>query len=67
MSTGAGSYGDQAIHACFGRFLGMTTSGHIMEHQAAVAVHRVDQFFHGAQAGDHDRHFVLDANLQIRL
>ncbi|MNI64963.1 hypothetical protein D3C73_1204390 [compost metagenome] len=67
VSTGPGSHGDQSIHAGFGRFFGMTTCRHVMEHQAAVAVHRIDQFFHGAEAGDHDRHFVLYTDLQVRL
>ncbi|MNV02355.1 hypothetical protein D3C71_925890 [compost metagenome] len=59
--------GDQTIHASFGGLLGMAASRHVMEHQASVAVHCVDQFLHCAEAGDHDRHFVLDANLQVSL
>lgn len=67
MPTGAGGHGDQAIHTSFGCLLGMTTGRDVMKHQAAIAVHRVDHFLHGTEAGDHDRHFVFDADSQIRL
>ncbi|MNR32692.1 hypothetical protein D3C85_1503010 [compost metagenome] len=67
MPTGTGGHSDQAIHSGFGGFLGMAPGGDVVEHQAAVAVHRIDQFFDCAEAGDHDRYFVFDANLQIRL
>jgi hypothetical protein len=45
----------------------MAAGGHVMEHQAAVAVHGVDHFLHRAQAGDDDRHAMLDAQGQVGL
>ncbi|MNI83036.1 hypothetical protein D3C76_1639000 [compost metagenome] len=44
----------------------MTTGRHVVKNQAAVAVHCINQLLHRAQAGDHDGHFVLDADLQVR-
>jgi len=38
-----------------------------MEDQAAVAVYRIDQRLHRAEAGDDDRHLVLDADRQVCL
>ena len=67
VAASAGRHGDQAIHAGFGSLLGMTSGGDVMEHQAAVAVYGVYQFLHSAQAGNDDRHFVFDANRQVRL
>lgn len=67
MAASAGCHGDQAIHAGLGSFFSMAAGGHVMEHQAAVAVHRIDHFLHRAQAGDDDGHAVFDADGQIRL
>jgi hypothetical protein len=45
----------------------MAAGGHVMEHQAAVAVHGVDHLLHRAEAGDDDRHAMLDAQGQVGL
>ncbi|MNP35273.1 hypothetical protein D3C76_1285970 [compost metagenome] len=67
MSAGTRSDGDQPVHPRLSGFLRMAASRHIMEYQAAVAVDRIDHFLHGAETGDHDRHFVFDTDVQIRL
>ena len=43
MPAGTRGDGDQAVYTGLGGFFGMAASRHIMEHQAAVAVHRIDQ------------------------
>lgn len=58
---------DQAIDSGFCGFLRVPARGHVMKHQAAVAVYGVHDFLDRSQAGDDDRHFVLDADLQIGL
>ncbi|MCY1426472.1 hypothetical protein D9M71_422930 [compost metagenome] len=67
VATGAGGNCDQAIDAGFRSFLGMTAGGHVVEHQAAVAVHGVHHFLHRAQAGDDDRDALLHADGQVGL
>ena len=51
----------------FGGFARVTHVDDVVEHEPAVALHRADQFLHGAERGDDQRHLVLDGNLEIRL
>ena len=67
MAASPGCHCDQAIHAGLGSFFGMAAGGHVMEHQATVAVHGIDHFLHRAQAGDDDGYAALDADGQVRL
>ncbi len=68
MAAGARRDQDQAVDAGFDRLLGMAQADHVMQHDAAIAVHRVDQLpGRRAQRGDEDRHLVFDADLDVML
>ena len=67
VATGAGSHRDQAIDSGFSRFFRVPAGGYVMEHQATVAVHSIDHFLHGAEAGDDDRHALFHADGQVVL
>ncbi len=67
MPASTGRNGNEPVDTGFSGFLGMASRGHVVKHQTAIAVHRVDQFLHRAEAGDNDRHLMLHADVQIRL
>lgn len=68
MAAGAGRHQDQAVHAGLQGLLGMAQVDHVVQHDAAVAVHRLhDLGRRRAQAGDEDRHLVLDAHAHVVL
>ncbi|MNT66346.1 hypothetical protein D3C72_2044070 [compost metagenome] len=45
----------------------MASGGYVMEHQATIAMHGIDQLLNRPKAGDDDWHFVFDAQCQICL
>ncbi|MNE89882.1 hypothetical protein D3C80_1873400 [compost metagenome] len=67
MATSAGSHGDQAIDACLGGFLRVPARSDVVKHQPAITMHGIDQLFHRAQAGDHDRYLVFYTDSEVRL
>jgi hypothetical protein len=67
MATGAGGHGDQPIDTSLRGFFGMPAGGHVVKHQAAIAVHRIDHFLYRAQAGDDYGYAFLHANGQVCL
>jgi hypothetical protein len=40
---------------------------HVMQHDAAIGMHRGIHLRHGAERGNHDRHLVFDAHHQVVL
>ena len=67
VATSPGGHRDQAIDPGFGGFFGVPASGHVVEHQATVAVYGIHHFLHGAEAGDDDRHALFHADGQVGL
>ena len=67
MAARTGAHQDQAVDAGLQRALGVRHVGHVVEHQAAVAVRRDDHVVRGAQRGDLDRHLVLLAHVDVVL
>ena len=68
MAARAGRDQDQPVHTRFQRLLRMTDVDHVMQHDAAVAVDRVDDLLgRRAQAGDENRHLVFDAHPHVML
>ena len=59
VAAGAGAHRDQPVDAGRRRLLGVAHVDHVVEDEAAVAVHRVDHLLDGAERGDHQRHLVL--------
>ena len=67
MPAGAGGHCDQPVDPGLSGLFRMAAGGHVVEHQAAIAVHRIDHFAHRPQAGDDDGHAVLHAQRKVRL
>ncbi len=68
VTARAGGDENQAVDARVERFLRVPDIDHIVQHDAAVAMHRVDDFpCRRAQAGDENRHLVLDADTHVLL
>ena len=60
MAAGAGADRDDAVDAGLGRLLGVAARDHVVEDEAAVGMHGVDQVAHRAERGDDERHAVCD-------
>ena len=67
MTACARRHGDQAIRAFLDRLLGEFIVDDVVQHDAAVAVHRLVHVFTRAQRRDDDGHLVLHAQLQVVL
>ncbi len=68
MATRAGGHQDQPVDPRLQRLLGVAQVDHVVQHDAAVAVHRVENLpDRRAQRGDEDRHLVLDAGGHVLL
>ncbi len=66
MTAGAGRHQDQTVDTRFQRLLRMADRNHVMQHDAAVTVDRIHHFRRWrAQAGDDDRHLMLDADRDV--
>ena len=67
MAAGAGTDQDQPVDAGLQGALGVGDVGHVVEHQAAVALGRLHHVVGCAQRGDLDRHVVLLAEVDVVL
>ena len=67
MASRAGGHGDQAIGAFGDRLAGKPVADDVVQHDAAVGVYCLIHELLGTQGGDHDRHLVLHAQLQVVL
>ena len=67
MAAGTGGYRDQAIGAFLDRLAGKAVVDDVVQHDAAVGVHRLVDELLGPQRSDHDRHLVLHAQFQVVL
>jgi hypothetical protein len=67
MAAGAGADRDQAVDAGLGRLACVPQADDVVEHDAAVAVHRLDQVRHGAERSHDERHAVPHTGLEILL
>ena len=68
MPARAGRDENQAVDARFQRLLRMTQRNHVVQHDAAVAMHRVDDLTRRcAQARDENGHLVFDAHAHVVL
>lgn len=66
MAACAGSHHDETIHSGFQRLPRMAYADDIVQDDAPVAMHRVeDLLYRCLQAGDEDRHFVIDADAHV--
>jgi len=66
MAAGAGCHQDQAVDAGFQRFLCVADRNHVVQHDAAVAMDRIQHFLgRRAQAGNDDRDLMLDAHFDV--
>jgi len=65
VTASAGADQDQAVDTVLDRLFGVADVGDIVQHDAAVAVHRIDHAFVVLQTGDDDRHLMFDQHLGI--
>jgi hypothetical protein len=65
VAAGARADGDDAIDSLRRRLFRVTQIDHVMKHDAAVAMHRGDDFGGRAQAGDDDGNFVFHTQPNI--
>src|SRR5216684_9017554 len=63
----AGADQDEAVDPLLERLLGMADRDHVVEDDAAVAVHGLDDLGGRPQAGDDDRHALPDADRDVML
>ena len=67
MAACARCNGNQPIGAFLDGFFGETIVDHIMQHDAAIAVHHLIDPFLGAQRGDDNWHLVLHTHVHVVL
>ena len=67
MTARAGTDENKPVDPGANGAAGMADIGHVMKHHAAIAVHRIHHFAHGAERGDDQRHLVVHADFQIGL
>ena len=67
MAARAGGHRDQAVGALLDRLAGEAVVDDVVQHDAAIAVHRLVHLRPRAERGDDDRHPVADADLQVVL
>ena len=66
MAAGAGRHRDDAVGALLDRLARELVVDHVVQHHAAIGVHRVVQVLPRAQRSDDHRHLVLHAQREIR-
>ncbi len=59
--------GNQPVGALADRRIGMAVVDDVVQHDAAIGMHRRIHFRHGAERGNDDRHFIFHAEHQIVL
>ncbi len=67
MAARPGRHRDQPVRALVDRLLGEGVVDDVMQHDAAIAVHRVVDLLARAQRGDDDGHLVFHAQCQVVL
>jgi len=65
VTAGARGYGDEAVGALFGGFVGETVVDYVVEDDASVGVDGVVEFFAGAKGGDDERNLPFDAKGEV--
>ena len=67
MATGTGGNRDQPVGALADRRIGVPVVDDVVQHDAAIGMHRLIDLGHCAERRDDDRHLVLLAHLQVVL
>ena len=67
MAAGTGRHRDQPVHTGLDGLGGVTEIDHIVKYQAAIIMHRADQFRNGTKRGDDKRDPVAGDHLQLFL
>ena len=67
MPARAGGHGDQPVHARQRRLFSVVDIRHVVQHDAPVAMHLLDDGGNRAKRCDDDRDLVLYAEIQIGL